>query len=73
MRLPDDYQYESEVEKQQTSKKLDKTGEQPDELKLPKWIKVSKKRFDVIKKKVQNAKINYRLDQKGVKLLMLTN
>ena len=58
MRLPDDYQYESEVEKQQTSKKLDKTGEQPDELKLPKWIKVSKKRFDVIKKKVQNAKIN---------------
>ena len=33
-------------------------GEQPDELNLPKWIKVSKQRFDVIKKKVQNAKIN---------------
>ena len=33
-------------------------GEQPEELKLPKWVKVSKKRFDVIKKKVQNAKIN---------------
>ena len=32
-------------------------GEQPDELKLPKWIKV-KQRFDVIKKKVQNTKIN---------------
>ena len=33
-------------------------GEQPDELKLPKWVKVSKKRFDVIKKKVQNLKID---------------
>ena len=33
-------------------------GEQPDELKLPKWVKVSKKRFDVIKKKVQNVKID---------------
>ena len=33
-------------------------GEQPDELKLPKWIKVSKQRFDVIKKKVQNAENN---------------
>ena len=33
-------------------------GEQPDDLNLPKGIKVSKKRFDVIKKKVQNAKIN---------------
>ena len=29
---------------------------QPDESKLPKWIKVSKQRFDVITKKVQNAK-----------------
>ena len=31
-------------------------GEQSDELKLLKWVKVSKKRFDVIKNKVQNAK-----------------
>ena len=31
-------------------------GEQPDESNLPKLIKVSKQRFDVIKKKVQNAK-----------------
>ena len=31
---------------------------QPDESNLPKWIKVSKQRFDLIKKKVQNAKIN---------------
>ena len=70
MRLPDDYQYESEVEKQRTSKKLDKTGEQPDELKLPKWIKVSKKRFDVIKKKVQNAKINnLQVRPKGSKVI----
>ena len=33
-------------------------GEQSDELKLLKWVKVSKKRFDVIKNKVQNAKNN---------------
>ena len=33
-------------------------GEQPDESNLPKWVKVSKQRFDVIKKKVRNAKIN---------------
>ena len=32
------------------------SGEQPDESKLPKWIKVSKQRFDVIQRKVQNAK-----------------
>ena len=30
----------------------------PDESKLPKWVKVSKQRFYVIKKKVQNAKNN---------------
>ena len=30
--------------------------EQPDELNLPKWIKVSKQKIDVIKSKVQNAK-----------------
>ena len=36
--------------KNKTSKKSDKTGEQPDKFKLPKWIKVSKQRFDVIKK-----------------------
>ena len=34
-------------------------GEQPDESNLPKLIKVSKQKFDVIKKKVQNAKINH--------------
>ena len=33
-------------------------GEQPDESNLSKWVKVNKRRFDVIKKKVQNAKIN---------------
>ena len=33
-------------------------GEQPDEWNLPQWVKVSKKRFSVIKKKAQNAKIN---------------
>ena len=32
--------------------------EQSDELKLLKWVKVSKKRFDVIKNKVKNAKNN---------------
>ena len=45
-------------------------GEQPDELNLPKWIKVSKQRFDVIKKKVQNAKINnLQTRQKGSKVI----
>ena len=33
-------------------------GEQPDESNLPKWIKVSKQRFHMIKKKVQNVKFN---------------
>ena len=33
-------------------------GEQPDESNLSKWIKVSKQRFHMIKKKVQNAKFN---------------
>ena len=33
-------------------------GEQQDKSNLPKWVKVSKERFDVVKKKVQNAKIN---------------
>ena len=33
-------------------------GKQSDQSMLPKWIKVSKKRFDVIKNKVQNAKKN---------------
>ena len=32
--------------------------EQPDESKLPKWVKVIKKRFDMIKNKVQDAKNN---------------
>ena len=34
-------------------------GEQPNESNLPKWVKVSKKRFDIIKNKVRNAKDNY--------------
>ena len=34
-------------------------GEQPNESNLPKWVKVSKKRFDTIKNKVRNAKDNY--------------
>ena len=34
------------------------SGEQPDESRLPKWVKVSRQGFNVIKKKVQNAKIN---------------
>ena len=33
-------------------------GEQPNESNLPKWVKVKKKKSDMIKKKVQNAKIN---------------
>ena len=70
MRLTDDYQSEYEEEKQQTGKKPAKTSEQTDESKLPKWIKVSKKRFDVIKKKVQNAKINnLQVRAKGSKVI----
>ena len=34
------------------------SNKRPDESKLPKWVKVSKQRFYVIKKKVQNAKNN---------------
>ena len=34
------------------------SGEQSDELKLPKWVKVTKQRFDVTKSKIQNAKNN---------------
>ena len=34
------------------------SGEQSDESNLPKWIKVSKQKFDVIRKKVKNTKIN---------------
>ena len=49
-------------------------GEQPDEWNLPKWVKVSKQKFDVIKKKFKMQKlIIYRLDQKRIKLLILTN
>ena len=73
LRLTDDYQYESEEEeKQQISKKFDKKDEQPDELRLPKWIKVSKQRFDVLKKKVQNAnkkKKNLQVRIKGSKVI----
>ena len=45
LRLTYDYQYESEEEKQQTSKKPDKTDktiEQIDQSDLPKWVKVRK-------------------------------
>ena len=34
------------------------SGEEPDELKLPKWVEVRDKRFYAIKNKVQNAKNN---------------
>ena len=45
-------------------------GEQPDESNLPKWIKASKQRFDVIKKTVQNAKINnLQVRQNGDKVI----
>ena len=53
------------------------SGKQSDQSMLPKWIKVSKKRFDVIKNKVQNAKKkkkkNCKLGQIVVALLLLTN
>ena len=42
-------------------------GEQADESNLPKWIKLSKQRL-----KMQKL-IIYKLHQKGVKLLLLTN
>ena len=46
------------------------SDEQPDESNIPKWVKVSKQRFDVIKKKVQNAKINnLQTRQKGSKVI----
>ena len=49
-------------------------GEQPDESNFPKWVKASKERFDVVKKKFKMQKlIIYRPDQKGVKLLILTD
>ena len=68
--LTDDYQYKSEGEKQQTSKKADKKSEQPDELRLPEWIKVDKQRLDVIKKKAQNAKkSNLQVRPKGSKVI----
>ena len=34
------------------------SGEQPDESRLPKWVKVSRQGFNAIKMKVQNAKVN---------------
>ena len=48
------------------------SGEQPDELKLPNWIKVSRQRFDAIKSRVENAKKKniYRPDR-IVKILLL--
>ena len=71
MILTDDYQYESEEEKQQTSEKPDNKllGEQPDKSKLPKWVKVNKTRFDVIKSKVQNAKKKLQVRLKGSKAI----
>ena len=45
-------------------------GEQSDESNLSKWVKVSKERFDVMKKKVQNAKIsNLQARPKGSKII----
>ena len=71
MILTDDYQCEPEEEKQQTSEKLDNKllGEQPDKSKLPKWVKVNKTRFDVIKSKVQNAKKKLQVRLKGSKAI----
>ena len=49
-------------------------GEKPDDSNLPKWIKVSKERFDVIKKKVQNANINNLQDKpKGSKVININD
>ena len=48
-------------------------GKQPDELLLPKQIKVSKKRFDVIKHKVQNAKNNNMKARPNRKSLIIFN
>ena len=49
-------------------------GEQPDESKLPNWIKVNRQRFDVIKSKVQNAKNNnLQARPKGGKINTLMN
>ena len=48
-------------------------GKQPDELLLPKQIKVSKKRFDVIKNKVQNAKNNNMKARPNRKSLIIFN
>ena len=45
-------------------------NEQSDESNLPKWVKVSKQRFDLIKKEVQNAKVNnLQAKPKGVKVV----
>ena len=45
-------------------------NEQSDESNLPKWVKVSKQRFDLIKKEVQNAKINnLQAKPKGAKVV----
>ena len=45
-------------------------SEQADESNLPKQVKVSKQRFDVMKKKVQNAKIdNLQARSKGNKVI----
>ena len=50
-------------------------GEQPDESNLPKWIKVdkSKQRFNEIKKKVQDAKINNLQARSKVSKVINTN
>ena len=48
------------------------SGEQPDELKLPKWIKGSRQRFDAIKSRVENAKTkNIYRPERIVKILLL--
>ena len=45
-------------------------NEQSDESNLPKWVKVSKQRFDLIKKEVQNAKVNnLQAKPKGAKVV----
>ena len=48
------------------------SGEQPDELKLLKWIKGSRQRFDAIKSRVENAKTkNIYRPERIVKILLL--
>ena len=48
------------------------SGKESDQSMLPKWIKVSKKRFDVIKNKVQNAKKKNKLQARRNRSRLVT-